>query len=65
MANFLSAIVGLTLAVILVTSVLIPTVKTANTADFTTSEVAMYALITLGVVIGLAYSAFNLFGVFS
>lgn len=65
MANFLSAIVGLTLAVILVTSVLIPTVKTANTQDFSTSEVAMYALITLGVVIGLAYSAFNLFGVFS
>lgn len=65
MANFLSAIVGLTLAVILVTSVLIPTAKTANTTDYTASEAAMYALITLGVVIGLAYAAFNIFGVFS
>ena len=65
MANFLSAIVGLTLAVILATSVLIPTVKTVNTESYSASEVAMYALITLGVVIGLAYSAFNLFGVFA
>lgn len=63
MANpFVVGVISLVLRVLMVVNVLVPIVKGANTSDFTASEVAVYGLITLGSIIGLAYSAFAIFG---
>lgn len=63
MANMMvSGVISLTLGVIMVTTVLIPTVKGVNTTEWTTSEIAIFGLITLGSLIGVGYGAFTIFG---
>lgn len=57
-----SGVISLTLGVIMVTTVLIPTVKGVNTTEWTTSEIAIFGLITLGSLIGVGYGAFTIFG---
>lgn len=63
MANpFVVGIVSLVIATIMVVNVLVPIVKGGNTASFTTAELAIYSMITLGALIGLGYSSFSIFG---
>ena len=63
MANpFVVGVISLVLGVIMVVNVLVPVVKGANTDAFTSTELAIYTLITLGSIIGLGYSAFAIFG---
>lgn len=63
MANMMvSGVISLTLGVIMVTTVLIPTVKGVNTTEWTTSEIAIFGLITLGSLIDVGYGAFTIFG---
>jgi len=63
MANMMvSGVISLTLGVIMVTTVLIPTVKGVNTSAWSTSEIAIFGLITLGSLIGVGYGAFTIFG---
>lgn len=57
-----SGVISLTLGVIMVTTVLIPTVKGVNTSAWSTSEIAIFGLITLGSLIGVGYGAFTIFG---
>lgn len=63
MANpFVVGVISLVLGVLMVVNVLIPIAKDANTTSFTSAELAVYSLITLGSIIGLGYSAFAIFG---
>ena len=64
MANgMVAGIISLVLGVILVTNVVIPTVKAVNTDAWSTSEIAVFGLVTLGSLIGIAYGAFTIFGI--
>ena len=63
MANMMvSGVISLTLGVIMVTTVLIPTVKNVNTSTWSASEVSIFGLITLGSLVGIGYGAFTIFG---
>jgi len=64
MASMLSGVLSLVLSVILITEVVIPTVKNANTSSFSTAELAVYGLITLIAVFGLVYGTGAIFGLF-
>jgi len=63
MAGILPTIVSLTLGVILTTSVLIPTLKGVNTSEWSTSELALWSIATLGAIIGIVYGILSAFGV--
>lgn len=63
MANFIGAIMGLVLAVVMVASVLIPTVEDANTTGWDASTVTIFTLTGLVAAAGLVYSAASIFGV--
>ena len=58
-----SAIISLTLGIILFANVLMPTIKGTNTTGWTTSETAMYAVAGLGGVVGIVYGILDAFGV--
>lgn len=62
MANFVAGIISLTLGVVLVVNLFMPTVKTANTDTWTAGEVAMWGVVGLAAIIGIVYGAFNIFG---
>jgi len=62
MANFVAGIISLTLGVIMVSAVFIPQVKNTNTSDFTTSESALWDVVSLAGIIGIVYGAFAIFG---
>jgi hypothetical protein len=62
MAGLFAGILQLVMAVILVTSVLIPQLKTTNTTGWTTSEIAVFALASLVAIFGLVNGIANLFG---
>lgn len=64
MANLFSGILSLVLSVILVTSVVIPTLKNTNTSGWTTGEIAVFGLISLITLFGLVYGAGSIFGIF-
>lgn len=60
----ISGVLSVVLSVILITEVVIPTVKTANTTAFSTAELAIWSLITLIAIFGLVYGVGAVFGVF-
>ena len=63
MANPLVAgIIGITLGVIMLANVFMPVVKDANTSEFTSAELALWAVLGLGGIIGLVYGVFAVFG---
>ena len=62
MANMFSGILSLVLSVILISAVVVPTVKDANTSGFTAGELALWGLITLVAIMGLVYGAAAIFG---
>lgn len=62
MGNFISGVISLTLGVIMVSSVLIPQVKGTNTDSWTTAEVTLWGVVTLGGIIGIVYGSFAIFG---
>lgn len=62
MANMFSGILSLVLSVILISAVVVPTVKNANTTAFTAGELALWGLITLVAIMGLVYGAAAIFG---
>lgn len=62
MANFVTGIISLTVGVVVMTSVFITTVKGTNTTGWTSSETAMWALLSLLGIIGIAYGVMNVFG---
>ena len=63
MANgLISGIIGITLGVIMLANVFMPVVKGANTTEFTSAEMALWAVLGLGGIIGLVYGVFAVFG---
>lgn len=63
MANFISGIITLAIAVIMMSSVYMTTVHNTNTSEWTTSEVALWSVVGLIGVVGIVYGALNVFGV--
>lgn len=63
MANFISGIITLAIAVIMMSSVYMTTVHNTNTSSWTTSEVALWSVVGLIGVVGIVYGALNVFGV--
>lgn len=55
-------IVFITLGVIMLANVFIPTVKNTNTSSFTTSELALWGVLTLAGIIGIVFGVFSIFG---
>jgi len=63
MANpFVAGIISITLGVIMLANVFVPTVKGVNTDAWAASEIALWAVLTLGGIIGLVYGVFAVFG---
>lgn len=63
MANgMISGIISITLGVIMVSSVFLPQVHGTNTTSFSTAELALWAVLGLGGVIGILYGVFAVFG---
>lgn len=62
MASLFGGILALVMSVILITSVVVPTVKNSNTSGWTASEVALLSLVTVVSLMGLSYGAANIFG---
>lgn len=62
MANFVAGIISLTLGVVLVANLFMPTVKGVNTDTWSAGEIAMWAVVGLAAIIGIVYGAFNIFG---
>lgn len=63
MANpMVAGIIGLTLGVIMLANVFMPVVKGTNTTGYTTAELALWAVLGLGGIIGLVYGTFAVFG---
>jgi hypothetical protein len=60
--SLFSGILSLVMAVVLITAVVIPTLKTANTTGWTASEVAVFGLVSVITLLGLAYGAASIFG---
>ena len=62
MASLIGGIIGLTVTVILVTTVLIPTIVGTNTSTWDTQTVAIFGITSLVAVAGLVYGIGNFFG---
>lgn len=62
MASLLGGIIGLTITVILVTTVLVPTIIDTNTTTWDTQTVAIFGITSLVAVAGLVYAIGNFFG---
>jgi len=63
LGGLIGSVILLVVAVILVANVVIPTVKDTNTSQYTSSELALWGLITLAAIIGTFVLAFRSFGV--
>jgi len=57
--NVLDGILGFLVLIIVGTSVLIPTVKSANTTGWTTAEIALFGLVTIFIIVGFIRFAGN------
>jgi len=62
MASLIGGIIGLTVTVILVTTVLVPTIVDTNTTGWDTQTVAIFSIASLVAVAGLVYAIGNFFG---
>lgn len=62
MANYIGSVIGLTLGVIVTTSVLIPQIKAVNTSDWSAGEIALIGTTSLIAVMGLLYGIASGFG---
>ncbi len=63
MGNFISGIITLSIAVIMMASVYMTTVHTTNTSTWTGSEIALWSVVGLIGVVGIVYGALNVFGI--
>lgn len=62
MANFIVGILSITIGAVVLSSVLISTVKDTNTTGWTTGETALWGLISLGAIAGIVYGTLAVFG---
>lgn len=57
-----SGILALVMSVILIGTVVVPTVKNQNTTGWTSSETALLGLVTIVSLMGLSYAGATIFG---
>ena len=62
MANIIGGVIGLTLSVIMVSNVLIPTFNNTNTTGWDTQSATIFGLSVLVAAAGLVYSVAAFFG---
>jgi hypothetical protein len=62
MANYIGSVIGLTLAVIVTTTVLIPQIKAVNTTGWSAAEIALIGVTSLIAIMGLLYGIAAGFG---
>lgn len=63
MANpLVTGMISITLGVIMLANVFIPVVKGVNTDAWTSGETALWAVVSLGGIIGIVYGTFVVFG---
>lgn len=55
---------SLTLSIILISTVVISTVKAQNTTGWSSGEIALWGLVSLVAIMGLVYSSGAIFGLF-
>lgn len=55
-------VISLVIAVVMVVNVLVPVIKNGNTTGFSSTELAIYSLVSLGSLVGLMYSSFAIWG---
>lgn len=60
--GMVGGIISVTLGVIMVANVFMPTVKGANTSEFDAGELALWGVLGLGGIIGIVYGIFATFG---
>lgn len=60
--NFIGGIINITIGAVILASVFITTIKSTNTTEWTTAEVAMWGLLTLVGIIGLVFGVLQVFG---
>lgn len=63
MSNFISGIISLSISVVVLANVFIFTVKNTSTIGWSSSEVAMWGLLTLVGIVGLVYGVMAVFGI--
>lgn len=62
MAEFVKAIIGLTIAITMFASIYMGTVKTTNTDTWSTQEVALWGIMGTVGIAGMLYAAAGIFG---
>lgn len=62
LGNAIFAIISLTIVVIVLSSVFIPTVKAVNTSTWSVGEIALWGVVTLVAVAGFVYNTASAFG---
>lgn len=60
--SFIKASIGIVVAVVMTVSVIIPTLKGANTSSWTSAEISLFGLGTTFAVLGLIFSIAAAFG---
>ena len=63
MATMIGGIVSITLGAVMLANVFISVIKGTNTTTWTTSEVALWGLLTLVGIIGLVVGVLQVFGI--
>lgn len=63
MASFIGGIINITIGAVILASVYITTIKATNTTTWSTSEVAMWGLLSLVGIVGLLYGVLQVFGI--
>jgi hypothetical protein len=63
MASFIGGIINITIGAVILASVYITTIKATNTSAWSTSEVAMWGLLSLVGIVGLLYGVLQVFGI--
>lgn len=62
MSNFIMGMISITVSIIMLSGVVMPTVKGTNTSGWSTGEVALFGLIGLVSIAGLVYGVLAIFG---
>lgn len=63
MANFIMGIISLSVGVVVLSGVFITTVKNTSTTGWSSSELALWGLLSIVGIAGLVYGVLNVFGI--
>jgi hypothetical protein len=61
--GLIQGIIGLSVAIVVFTSVFMTTVKGTNTSTWSASEVALWGTLSTVAIVGIVYGTANLFGI--